>query len=259
MNTLLRMINKMNRLLFGASSELFGNYIEVDGSVLPPQNARLCGAAYQDDSTYLNSAESEAKRVHSLLSYPTRGRVLDVGCGQGRLAIGLIRLESEVDYTGVDISERAIRWCTMYVSSKRPEYRFIHLNMHNERYNPDGLELVEDDEWLPEVTNPFDVIYLYSVFSHMLEVELRFYLKAFHPYLANNGRIFFTTFVEEGVPPVSENPPDYLLECSGPLHIVRYEKSHLYTILSECGYSVAEFSHSTEVDSQSGLVIRATK
>jgi hypothetical protein len=67
--------------------------------------------------------------------------------------------------------------------------------------------------------------------------------------------LFFTTFVEEHVPDFSINPDGYRLKCSGPLHIVRYDKDHLFRICAEYGYSISSFTHQTESDGQSAIYL----
>jgi len=74
--------------------------------------------------------------------------------------------------------------------------------------------------------------------------------------LAPGGRAFLTAFVEEGVPPVSVNPPGYAFaRCSGPLHVVRYERGRLDALLSAAGFRVDRFEHGVETDGQSGVYL----
>ena len=52
------------------------------------------------------------------------------------------------------------------------------------------------------------------------------------------------------------NPEKYVMECRGPLHIVRYEKGHLFSIFESCGFEVERFDHGTEQGRQSGIYLR---
>jgi hypothetical protein len=84
---------------------------------------------------------------------------------------------------------------------------------------------------------------------------MRVYLKDFSRLLTNNGKLFFTTFVEKDVPNISINPENYRLNCSGPLHIVRYQQDYLFSLLDACGYAVLDWTYSTEADGQSAIYL----
>ena len=103
--------------------------------------------------------------------------------------------------------------------------------------------------------NSVDIIYLFSVFSHTTEDDMKVYLKDFARILNKGCKMFFTTFVEYNVPNVSINPENYHLKCSGPLHIVRYNKDYLFYALSEYGYAILNFTHRTEADGQSAIYL----
>jgi SAM-dependent methyltransferase len=229
-------------------------YVNVDGSIIPSPDKRWCGPDFQDDHFYLKSAEREADRLITHLQCTKESRVLDVGCGQGRLPIGILRLLGDVNYHGIDIDRWSIDWCKRYISQDHPLFRFTHLDLYNERYNRKGTR-IEEGFHFDVAAKSVDVINLYSVFSHVTEEDMKIYLQAFSRILDDGGKVFFTTFVETDVPDVTINPEGYRLECSGPLHVVRYDKEYLYSILEEYGYSVLKFSYETETDGQSAIYI----
>jgi len=123
------------------------------------------------------------------------------------------------------------------------------------RYNPGG-GAIDAAFRLPAAPGSVDLAYLYSVFSHLPEAHLRVYLGELARVLAPGGRVFLTAFVEEGVPPVVVNPPGYAFErCSGPLHVVRYERGHFAGLLEAAGFRVDRFDHGAETDGQSGVYL----
>lgn len=229
-------------------------YVKVSGSMIASHDKRCCGVEFEDDEFYLKSAEREANRLIHHFQYSQQSRVLDIGCGQGRLPIGILRVIGEVSYIGIDVDQRSIDWCKRYIERDHPSFKFKHLNLYNERYNKNGIKI--DDEFRIEV-NPksVDIVHLYSVFSHTTEQDMRAFLKDFSRILDNKGKIFFTTFIEENVPNYSINPENYRLKCSGPLHIVRYKKDYLFSILDESGYSILDFTHETEADGHSAIYL----
>ena len=235
------------------------DYVVFDGSRLPRPELRWCGHEFKDNAFYVHSAEVEAKRVLGLLgSHATNKRVLDIGCGQGRLAIGLLRSLADVRYDGFDIHKTSIKWCKKYIQTTNENYRFIYMDVSNERYNSSG-KAIENDFRLPFANARYDLIYLYSVFSHMREADMRAYVGELGRLLKRNGKVFLTTYIEEFVPHCTINPENYIFrETTGPLHIVRYEKNYLFNIFGEQGFIVDGYSHATETDSQSTVCLSKT-
>jgi SAM-dependent methyltransferase len=230
------------------------DYVRVSGSIIPSPDLRFCGSALPDDDFYLRSAESEADRLVRCFQCDNKSRVFDVGCGQGRLPIGILRKIGKLNYMGMDVHRKSIDWCRRHIEHNHPSFVFKYIDVLNERYNADGMKIHSQFRFDLEPQS-MDVVYLYSVFSHMIEADMRVYLNDFLRILDGNGKVFFTTFVEEGVPDVTINPENYRLKCAGALHIVRYNKDYLFSVLDECGYSLLDFSHATELDGQSAIYL----
>lgn len=134
-------------------------------------------------------------------------KVLDVGCGTGMLAVSLHDFLSERGlYRGADISPDAVAFCRSRF--RRPNFSF-HVS-----------EMTE----LPALTERFDFIVFYSVFTHTYPRETALLLREAGRLLADDGIIFADLFaaplVEEhsGHRGGMEINPDYLfrlLEGSG--------------------------------------------
>lgn len=231
--------------------------IEVNGTKIPPASLRLGGHNFVEDPVFLETARSEAKRLEVAFAIDPWSRVLDIGCGVGRLPIGLLSYFGSVKhYTGVDVALGSIAWCEQYIA--RPGVKFIHLDLANERYNPRGAPISHDFE-LPLPRAAFDVIYLYSVFSHMKADDVQAYLRELHRLLAPGGGIFLTAFVEPDVEDVAVNPPGYSRfpgEWEGALHCVRFDRAFFEGVVADAGLMVERFDHGTEVDGQSGIYLR---
>lgn len=228
-----------------------GDRVRYRGAVLPPPEMRWCGPEFKENAFFLRSAEAEANRLRKMGAGPG-SRILDVGCGYGRLAIGILRVLDRVEYLGVDVHRGSIDWCQKHIERPHPSLRFVWIDRENERYNPGGAA-IDAAFRFPAADGSIDVAYLYSVFSHLTEADLRFYLVELARVLAPGGRVFLTAFVEEGVEPISINPPSYALECSGPLHVVRYERGHFAGMVDAAGLRIERFDHGTETDGQSGI------
>ena len=65
-------------------------------------------------------------------------RVLDIGCGIGRLAFPLTQFLDQGSYDGIDPVAAGIEWCTATVTPVYPNFRFHHLDLRHPLYNPAG-------------------------------------------------------------------------------------------------------------------------
>ena len=253
--TIVRMKASINEAKIKVADLMFLDRVRYKGMVLPPRRLRFCGSTFQDDDYFLSSGRKEAVRLTDRFGLTVDSSILDVGCGQGRLPIGILDRVGEVrKYRGVDVDETSIRWCQRYISRKHKTFQFDHINVKNARYNRSGVEVSGGFRFL-YADAEFDIIYLYSVFSHMDAGDVRAYLREFRRILQPDGGMFLTAFVEEGVPNVTENPEGYRLKWRGRLHGVRYDKLFLESMLAQNGFRVDEFDYEAESSGQSGLYI----
>ncbi|WP_374047825.1 methyltransferase domain-containing protein [Mangrovimonas sp. YM274] len=72
--------------------------------------------------------------------------------------------------------------------------KFKHIDVYNERYDPQGKVLASDFKF-PFEANSFDFVFLTSVFTHMFEKYLENYLIEIRRILKPNGRCLFTFFL----------------------------------------------------------------
>jgi SAM-dependent methyltransferase len=106
------------------------------------------------------------------------GSVLDVGCGYGRSAYALLEMGFTGRYLGFDILPKHVSWLSEHLSTSTtpPIFEFRHLDVCNERYNPDGkFKAIEAS--LPVPAQPPDLILAFSVFTHMYADEISHYLE----------------------------------------------------------------------------------
>ena len=219
---------------------------------LPPPRLRMGGRHFKRDQDFVESGIRDAKLLRRRAGLGPRKRLLDWGCGAGRLAIGVKHLIGDIaEYHGVDVQPELLNWAAENLSSEH--YRFTLVNARNARYNPDGEPTFE----IPAAPGSVDVLYAYSVFSHMLTDDLAGYGATIARILAPEGRALLTAFVEEDVPDCVENPPDYneRLEWKGALHCVRYNRQFFEATLKDAGLVVREFVHGRETDGQSMYVV----
>lgn len=219
---------------------------------LPPPRLRMGGAHFRKDADFIESGVRDVRLLRRRAGLTRNSRLLDWGCGAGRLAIGVRRLLGNVaDYHGVDVQPELLDWARDNLTDAHT--RFTLVDQRNERYNPHGDETFA----IPTPAESVDVLYSYSVFSHMTAADVAGYSATIASILAPQGRALMTAFVEEDVPDCVENPTDYRrLEWKGALHCVRFERRFFEATLHDAGLAVAEFVHGRETDGQSMYVLR---
>lgn len=206
------------------------------------------GAHFRHDEAFVTSAVDEVGRLEERIGLGPSSRLLDWGCGAGRLAVGIVERVGRIDhYHGVDVQKHLIDWAQRHLGD-RPGFTFTHVDLANPRYNPGGSL----ERMIPGATGYYDVFYAYSVFSHLMGEDTAAYLCEVSRVLAPGGRAFLTAFVEEGVPDQEENPVGYgPLEWSGPLHCVRFERGFFEGMVRAAGLEVDSLDHGQETDRQS--------
>lgn len=121
-------------------------------------------------------------------------RVLDVGCGIGRMARPLTGFLGEGgSYDGFDINRAGIAWCRRRYG-RHPAFRFQVADLHNARYNPAGTQPAASFRF-PYADGAFDFVLLTSVLTHLVEEECEHYLAECARVLAPGGRLFATFFL----------------------------------------------------------------
>ncbi|WVT77559.1 class I SAM-dependent methyltransferase (plasmid) [Sinorhizobium chiapasense] len=149
----------------GNTSELFP---------LPPANLMRLSVAWADDERFLARGAQSFEKIRAAFEYagaPMHGRVLEWGCGCGRM----IRhaLAHGYDAHGCDIDPVALAWCKENISTDR----FI---------------LCDIEPVLPYESNSFDFIYAGSVITH-LSLDLQFYwIKELRRILRPGGHMLLT-------------------------------------------------------------------
>ena len=119
-------------------------------------------------------------------------RVLDIGCGAGRMARPLAGvLRPPGSYDGFDVMRGAIEWCAAHYDRTSAPFRFRHADVRNAAYNP-GASQPAATYSFPYADQGFDLALATSVFTHLLEDEADRYLAETARVLAPGGRLLCT-------------------------------------------------------------------
>lgn len=145
-------------------------------------------------------------------------RVLDPGCGIGRVAIPLTQyLDPDGSYAGFDVVREGIEWCARTITPRYPNFRFEHADVFSADYHPTGKILAKDYRF-PYGDDEFDFAYLFSVFTHIEEAGFRQYLSELARVLKPGGTLLAT----------------FMLLSDDNIRLIDEAKSHLQP-LHDCG------------------------
>ena len=122
-------------------------------------------------------------------------KVLDIGCGIGRIALSLTDyLSRGGEYRGFDIIRDGITWCRENITPRYPNFHFEAVDIYNRTYNPRG-KIAAVDFKFPYHDNYFDFVYTTSVFTHMLPADIENYLAESARVMKPGGRCMHTFFI----------------------------------------------------------------
>lgn len=188
-------------------------------------------------------------------------RVLDIGCGVGRLALPLTQYldtsEGAGSYDGVDPVAAGIEWCQGAITPRYGRVRFRHMDLRHPLYNPGGaLETARTP--LPFPDGSFDMVCMVSVLTHLDAPDALHYAAETARLLAPGGRCFATAFLMN--PPAraallagqgrigfdgADSGPTYQSNKDAPLAGVAYDEDVLLELFFRHGLRrrTAQYGH----------------
>lgn len=176
----------------------YSAFVGKGDELLPPKGLIFIGGGdfQRIGSLYLN-------RFIDLGGLKPEHRILDIGCGIGRIAIPLTTyLNNTGSYEGFDVVNKGINWCQKRITPKFPNFQFKYISLKNKLYNTETNNLAKDFIF-PYKDQEFDFIILTSVFTHMLPEDMENYLKEIYRVMKPGALCYATYFLLNNISKLS--------------------------------------------------------
>lgn len=213
---------------------------------LPPQNLRV-GVGEGD---YYKVGEEVVQRLKELAGLHPASRILDVGCGLGRVAFPLAReLGPRGSYDGFDAAAAYIDWCANGLALDPQRVRFHHFDIHSSVYNPQG-RIHGEQLVFPWKNGAFTLTIATSLFTHLSAEGTLNYLREIARTLERGGRLFASFFVldQESRQVISERAtfPAFtqtfahgrIADPDSPDAAIAFDDEWLHRALLDCGFVI---------------------
>lgn len=154
---------------------------------------------------YMRKTELMVQMIHK--AGLSNGKVLDIGCGDGRSTYEVSRLlGNQFDLKGIDFSERAIAFAKLMAPNLKFEVQY-------------AIEM-------PETAQSYDLAIAREVIEHIPPGEVLDFLKEINRVLKPNGKVLLTTPSENRRIPAK--------------HFQHFTQEKLTFLLSESGFQVEQ-------------------
>lgn len=206
-----------------------------------------------DGESFRRVGQEMLECMQDLVDLQPDARILEVGCGSGRIAIPLLTyLDDNGAYDGFDVVPAAIEWCQEHLSPRNPAFRFHHADVANDTYHPNGS--VDASEYrFPFEDATFDVVVLTSVFTHLLDDAAQRYIDECARVLRPGGRLFSTWFLLDAISiaavlrgdaeiPFQQAPgPVWTMDAAQPEWAVAYDETFVRDLFADTQLAIDAF------------------
>lgn len=216
-------------------------------SLVPPK-----GLIFTGSGNYIEIGEHFFSYFKKYCDFDEDSSVLDIGSGIGRMAIPFTKyLSTKGRYEGFDIVKIGVDWCTKNIHSRFPNFTFKLIPLKNDLYRLDTNEKAAELKF-PYEGNKFDLVFLTSVFTHMLPLDVENYISEIQRVLIKDKKCFATFFIIDEENETSKNtlgsksfPHNfgnyYLMDKSVKEANVAFKKSYIEELLKKNNLELTHF------------------
>lgn len=266
--------NKLRDAVF-AMLDARDTLIGSRGPMTPPRRLRTVGSNSKFRSDFIAIGETMLGHLIKVGGLKPEDRVLEVGCGVGRMPIVMTPYITTGSYDGFDLVKESIEYCQQVITPRFSNFRFKHANIWNSNYNRQGA--IQPWEFrFPYPDASFTFVFLTSVFTHMQWQEVAHYLREIARVLAPGGRVFASYFflnpaslaaIESGTAAILFNHPSEhgrVKDAADPDAASAFNEDYMTALFAPSGLSITQIKHGswsgfkTEVEFQD-IVIAVKK
>jgi SAM-dependent methyltransferase len=205
---------------------------------LPPTEYMklVCGPEH-DARTFRAVGEGLVGMLQQLGMIGSHIRLLDIGCGCGRVARCLLDKPLRT-YVGFDRHSGMIEWCNREIGPYAPRFTFLYCRVKSPYTLMDGDAGVVDvaDFRFPFDDRSFDAVLLASVFTHMPMRETAHYLNEIYRVLDQRGTALFSVFFVEGDGDPYDNGVDFVHKRRSFLDMIDATPLDYKFVTESCGH-----------------------
>lgn len=123
-------------------------------------------------------------------------KIVDLGCGCGRIAIPFAAFLESGRYYGIDVWPEGLQWCTENLTVRNPNMTFILNKSRNNYYFGDWDPDIRNDYRLPGVqSGDIDFLFAISTFTHLTQADCQSYLHEVARVLNVGGLAYISCFI----------------------------------------------------------------
>ncbi len=236
---------------------------------LPPNHLRIrVGVGnrfFSNQIFYLNVAESFWLYYMSTGAVSLNSTVVDIGCGCGRFSHHLrdfryLDTRFTGQYIGVDIDPEMLHWCREHFDPSH--FQFLHSTNASRSYKQSGAS--DESYKIPIADESVDFVFSRSLFTHLLEPEMRNYLRESLRILKPGAHMVMSFFCLDYPPPTYGGRHTFSHRIGNasvesievPEAAVAYTEEFMVHLAREVGFSTVEVIGKAAEIWQSDLVAR---
>ena len=219
---------RLARKLYYLPYDTFRTLFKKQDRLIPPK-----GKANVGRGDFKSFGDKFCKDIINTCKVTQNNKILDVGCGIGRIARPFAKfLSSDGYYCGFDILKSDIEWCKKQYADYK-NFNFNSFPIINDLYLSQAQCEAKDFNF-PFKEKSFDLVILISVFTHMQAAAVKNYFYQISKVLKSGGKIYGSFFLTESDKSYSLFPYSHDKFCLHNTKVknanVAYDKEYIYNI-----------------------------